>query len=72
MLLEPFLADSSDEFIDIYNKSDIIISKGLENLEALTEEIGNACLVKTKCPMISWKLDVNFNEDVIKYNGENL
>lgn len=35
------LEDCSDEFIDIFNKSDIIISKGQGNYEALSEENGN-------------------------------
>lgn len=64
------LEDCSDEFIDIYNKSDIIISKGQGNYEALSEENGNVFfLLKAKCPMISRKLNVNLNEYIFKYNG---
>ena len=60
----------SDEFIDIYNKSDIIISKGQGNYEALSEEKGNIFfLLKAKCPMISRKLNVNLNEYIFKYGG---
>jgi uncharacterized protein with ATP-grasp and redox domains len=47
------LEDSSDEFIDIYNKSDIIISKGQGNYETLLEEKGGFFLLKAKCPIIS-------------------
>lgn len=64
------LEDCSNEFIEIYNKSDIIISKGQGNFEALSEENGNIFfLLKAKCPMISKKLNVNLNEYVFKYNG---
>ena len=64
------LEDCNDEFIDIYNKSDIIISKGQGNFEALSEERGNIFfLFKAKCPMISRKLNVNLNEYIFKYGG---
>jgi uncharacterized protein with ATP-grasp and redox domains len=64
------LEDCSDEFIDIYKKSDIIISKGQGNYEALSEEKGNIFfLLKAKCPMISRKLDVKLNEYIFKYGG---
>ncbi len=64
------LEDCSKEFIDIYNKSDIIISKGQGNYEALSEEKGNMFfLLKAKCPMISRKLNVNLNQYIFKYGG---
>ena len=67
------LEDCSEEFIDIYNKSDIIISKGQGNFEALSGEKGNIFfLLKAKCPMISQKLNVNLNEYIFKFNGEKL
>lgn len=64
------MEDCSDEFIDIYNKSDIIISKGQGNYETLSEEKGGIFfLLKAKCPMISRKLGVNLNEYIFKYGG---
>ena len=64
------LEDCSDEFIDIYNNSDIILSKGQGNYEALSEEKGSIFfLLKAKCPMISHKLNVNLNEYIFKYGG---
>lgn len=64
------LEDCSDEFIDIYNKSDIIISKGQGNYEALSEEKGNIFfLLKAKCPMIARKLNVKLNDYIFKYGG---
>lgn len=64
------LDECSEEFIDIYYNSDIIISKGQDNYEALSEEKGNLFfLLKAKCPMISNKLKVNLNDYVFKYSG---
>jgi len=64
------LDECSEEFIDIYYNSDIIISKGQGNYEALSEEKGNIFfLLKAKCPMISNKLNVNLNDYVFKYSG---
>ena len=59
----------SNEFIDIYNKSDIIISKGQGNYEALSEERGNVFfLLKAKCPMIASRLEVELGSYVFKNN----
>lgn len=64
------LEDCSDEFIDIYNNSDIIISKGQGNYEALSEKKDNLFfLLKAKCLMVANKLNVNINDYVFKYNG---
>lgn len=64
------LEDCCEKFIDIYNKADIIISKGQGNFEALSETKGNLFfLLKAKCPMIANKLNVNLNNYVFKYNG---
>lgn len=68
--LGTILDESSEEFIDIYYNSDIIISKGQGNFEALSEEKGNIFFfLKEKCPMISNKLNVNLNDYVFKYSG---
>ena len=65
------LEDCSKKFIDIYNRADIIISKGQGNFEALSERKGNLFfLLKAKCPMIANKLGVNLNDYVFKYNGK--
>ena len=65
------LEDCSEKFIDIFNKADIIISKGQGNFEALSERQGNLFfLLKAKCPMIANKLNVNLNDYVFKYNGD--
>lgn len=64
------LADCSDEFIDIYNKSDIIISKGQGNFEGLSGEKGNLFfLLKAKCPAIASKFHVNVNDYIFRFNA---
>lgn len=64
------LEDCSEMFVDVFNRADIIISKGQGNFEALSENEGNLFfLLKAKCPMIANKLNVNLNDYVFKYNG---
>ena len=64
------LEECSDDFIEIYNNSDIIISKGQGNFEGLSERKGNLFfLLKAKCPTIANKLKVDLNSYVFKYNG---
>lgn len=62
------LEDCSQEFIQIYNNADIIISKGQGNFEALSEEGDIFFLLKAKCSMISRRLNVDLNTYVFKYN----
>lgn len=62
------LAECSEEFRDVFNGADIIISKGQGNYEALSEERGNIFfLLKAKCPMIARKLKASLNDYVFKY-----
>lgn len=64
------LTEFSEEFVDVYNCADIIISKGQGNYEGLSEEKGNVFfLLKAKCPMISRKLKVNLGDYVFKHAG---
>lgn len=63
------LEECSEEFLNLYRKADIIISKGEGNYEALSEERGNIFfLLKAKCQVIAKKLNVNLNAYVMKYN----
>ncbi len=65
------LEDCSEKFINIFNKADIIISKGQGNFEALSERKRNLFfLLKAKCPMIANKLNVKLNDYVFKYYGD--
>ncbi len=64
------LADCSPEFIDIYNSSDVIISKGQGNFEALSGEKGNLFfLLKAKCPAIAEKFHVKINDYIFHYEN---
>jgi uncharacterized protein with ATP-grasp and redox domains len=64
------LEDCGNEFLNVLETADIIISKGQGNFEALSE-CGKPVffLLKAKCPMISEKLGVGLNEYVFKYTG---
>ncbi len=65
------IEDCDEVFIELFNKADIIISKGQGNYEALSERDENIFfLLKAKCPMISKKLNVNLNDYVFVYNGK--
>lgn len=61
------LEDCSAEFLDFFEKADVIISKGQGNFEALSD-----CnkpifyLLKAKCPMIAEKFGVRLNDYVFK------
>lgn len=62
------LAKCSTEFLDVFDKADIIISKGQGNYEALSD-CGRKIffLLKAKCPVISEKLQVGLNDYVFMY-----
>lgn len=54
------LADCSKDFIDAFNKADLIISKGQGNLEGLINQFDSRIffLLMTKCDVISDRLNV--------------
>lgn len=67
------LSKCSREFVDIFNKADIVISKGQGNYEALSDcnrEI--YFLLKAKCPMISKKIGVNLYDYVFIKHDNNM
>ena len=61
--------DISDEFKEIFNRSDLVISKGLGNYEGVTEmELGNKpvfCLLNVKCNPIAKDIGVNMGDNVV-------
>ena len=62
------LKECSEEFLDIFNTADIVISKGQGNFEALMDYKRKVFfLLKAKCPMISKHLKVGLYEYVFKY-----
>jgi len=62
------IEECSEEFLDIYNSADIVISKGQGNYESLSDEKrGIFFLLKAKCPVVSNLLGVNVNDYVFKW-----
>ena len=62
----------SEEFMNIYNNADIIISKGQGNLEGLLNNSGGKnifFLLMIKCEVIAELLDVN-NGDFVVFNNQ--
>lgn len=67
MLIE----QANDKFLDVYNKADIVLSKGQGNLEGLSEEDRPIFfLLKAKCDLIADFLEVELNDLVFKYMGK--
>ncbi len=62
-------ADISEEFKEIFNYADLVISKGLGNYEGLTAmELGNKpvfCLLNAKCNPIAKDIGVNQGDNVV-------
>ncbi len=59
------LQKCNSEFLNIFHKADIVISKGQGNYEALSDCTREVFfLLKAKCTMISKKLGVNLNDYV--------
>lgn len=66
------LDECNEEFLNIFNNADIVVSKGQGNYESLSEpKRGMFFLLKAKCSVISNKLGVNVNDYVFKWNGFN-
>lgn len=58
--------ECSEEFKQIYNSADIIISKGQGNYETLSDESrGIFFLLKAKCPVIAKNIGVEVNDYVL-------
>ncbi len=54
------------KFLEIIEKSDVIISKGQGNYEALSEEPKIFFLLIAKCPVVARDLEVNVGEVILK------
>ena len=64
------LSECSQEFIDIYNQADLVISKGQGNYETLSGEKRELFfLLKAKCPVIANDIGVNNGDYVFLYSG---
>ncbi len=65
------LDECSEEFLDIFNNADIVISKGQGNYETLSEQRRSIYfLLKAKCPVIAKRIGVNVNDYVFMWNGQ--
>lgn len=63
---------ANENFLDVYNNADLVISKGQGNLEGLSEEKRAIFfLLKAKCNLIAEFLEVNLNDLVFKYIKDN-
>lgn len=62
----------SDEFIEHFNRADMIISKGQGNYEGLSEVDRSVFfLLKAKCPVIAKDIGVNKDDIVLQYKKQN-
>ncbi len=59
---------SNEAFLNIIAKSDIVISKGQGNYEALTDQKNIFFMLIAKCPIIARDLGVNAGDIVLKRN----
>ena len=61
--------DVSEEFLEIFNKSDMVIAKGLGNYEGLGEmELGEKpvfCLLNAKCKPVARDIGVNLGDNIV-------
>ena len=61
----------SDEFLSVFQKADMIISKGQGNYEGLSDADRNIFfLLKAKCPVIAKDLNVNVNDIILKHKRQ--
>jgi len=59
------LGQASEEFLEHFNKADMIIAKGQGNYETLSEENQNIFfLLKAKCPVIARHLNIQHNQNI--------
>jgi len=57
----------SEEFVNLYNSADVIISKGQGNFETMSDKPGNIFfLLRAKCDCVARKLGVKFGDIVFK------
>jgi len=63
------LEETSDEFLSLYNSSDLVIAKGMGHAETLTEfklRSPHALLLRTKCQPVANLFNVSVNKNVAK------
>ncbi|MBN2689122.1 MAG: DUF89 family protein [Gammaproteobacteria bacterium] len=61
----------SQEFLTLFNKADMVISKGQGNFEALSEAKRSiAFLFKIKCPVIAKEINSKLGDVILLYNNQ--
>lgn len=63
------LEEASDEFLSLYNSSDLVVAKGMGHAETITElDLGSphALLLRTKCQPVANLFNVSMNKNVAK------
>ncbi|MFW9911029.1 MAG: DUF89 domain-containing protein [Candidatus Thorarchaeota archaeon] len=59
---------NSKEFLDVFNKAELIVAKGMGNFESLTE-LEPQCpivhILRTKCPPVAQHIGIGLNQNVI-------
>lgn len=63
------IEECSEEFLEIYNNADVVISKGQGNYETLSDQQREMFfLLKAKCPIVAERLGVKVGDYVLKCN----
>ncbi|MFO7811011.1 MAG: ARMT1-like domain-containing protein, partial [Candidatus Delongbacteria bacterium] len=63
------LEKCSRDFVGIFERSDMVISKGQGNYESLSDSKRDIVfLLKAKCPVIAKHLNVNVGDIIFKHN----
>lgn len=61
------LSQASDEFLDLFNKADLVLSKGQANFETLDDQGSKVFfLMRIKCPLISREIGAPIGSLVLK------
>ena len=64
-----YTSDAADEFLSLYNSSDLVMAKGMGHAETLTElnlRSPYALLLRTKCQPVANLFNVSINKNVAK------
>ncbi len=64
------LEECSPEFVNLFNTTDLIISKGQGNYETLSDcKRPIAFMFLAKCPVVAQEIGCNLRDVILKYNG---
>ncbi|MDY6855497.1 MAG: ARMT1-like domain-containing protein [Thermodesulfobacteriota bacterium] len=63
------LSQCSSEILELFSRTDMIVSKGQGNYESLSEEDRIFFLLKAKCPVVARELGVNIGDAILMGNS---